>query len=280
MTGRGAQGVPRNFVRRMTSVDLSDSRNCRRTYQEQLKYLLCVLCVLCGPFLWGCTEKSIYTSKDLTVRFLRSESYTFTRAERRAIDEGTRAAIAAVRKLLPGVPTHIELTVRPDTDVIPETGEGGDAMPPNGMMLRIDPSRPGGVAAILKVWLRPFIFHELHHLVRFAAENPRSMVEDAVTEGMATAFERDFAGSDPLWGHYPENVDEWAAEILALPSDLSRKNWQDHWNGRRWVSYKVGTYWIDRAIKSSGGSAATLVTMPTSEILAMAGEKARIASAP
>lgn len=245
-----------------------------------MKYRLSILSVLCGlSFFLGCTDKSIYTSKDLTIRFLRSESYEFTRAERLAIDEGARSAIAEVRRLLPGVPAHIELTVRPDADVIPETGEGGDAMPPNGMMLRIDPSRPGGVAAITKVWLRPFVFHELHHLVRFTAGNPRSIVEDSVTEGLATAFERDFAGADPLWGHYPENVDEWAAEILALPSDLPRKDWQDS-NGRRWLRYKVGTYWVDRAIKSSGRSAAELVTIPASEILAMAGEKARIASAP
>ena len=215
----------------------------------------------------GCAEKA----PDLTIRFLRSESYTFTRAERRAMDEGTRAAIAEVRQLLPGVPAHIELTVRPGTDVTPETGEAGDAMPPNGMMLRIDPSRPGGVAAIVKMWLRPFIFHELHHLVRYPAENPRSIVELAVTEGMATAFERDFAGGNPLWGQYPDEIAEWATELLALPASESRTEWLfNHSDGRRWIGYKVGTYWVDRARAKSGKSAAELVATPTSEILELA----------
>jgi hypothetical protein len=266
--------VPHDFIRESTRIARSRGRNCRGTRPEALKYLLCVLCVLCGLSVFpGCTDKSVYTSEGLTIRFLRSESYTFTRAERRAIDEGARAAIAEVRRLLPGVPAHIELTVRPGANVIPETGEGGDAMPPNGIMLTIDPSRPGGVMAIMNAWLRPFMFHELHHLARYTAESPRSMVEHAVSEGMATVFERDVAGSDPLWGRYPDNVGVWATEILALPPDLSRKDWQEHSNGRRWVSYKVGTYWVDRAMRASGGSAATLVTTPTTEILRLAGQK-------
>jgi uncharacterized protein YjaZ len=239
-----------------------------------LKYLLCVLCVLCGSYLAGCADKTTYADQDLTVRFLRSESYEFTRAERRAIHEGARAALAEVRRLLPGVPAHIELTVRPGTNVSPETGEGGDAMPPNGIMLTIDPSRPGGVMPIMHAWLRPFMFHELHHLVRFPAENPTSLIKHAVTEGMATAFERDFAGATPPWGQYPEDVATWAAEFESLPSGAPRQDWLfRHPDGRRWIGYKVGTYWVDRAIKASGGSAATLLAMPASEVLALAAGK-------
>lgn len=227
-----------------------------------------LLCVLCGQFLTlGCAEKD----PDLTIRFLRSESYTFTRADRRAIEDGSRAAIAEVRRLLPGVPADIELTVRPGTDVIPETGETGDAMPPNGVMFTVDPSRPGGVAAIIKAWLRPFLFHELHHLVRYAAESPKSLIEHAVTEGMATAFERDFAGSAPPWGAYPDNVTEWAAELVALPSDSWRQEWLTrHPDGRRWIGHKVGTYWVDQIKSKTGKSAADLEGVPTSEILSMA----------
>lgn len=240
-----------------------------------MRCLLCVLCVLCGAFVsTGCAEKDIYTSQGLTIRFFRSESYTFTRAERRAIEEGARTAIAEVRRLLPGVPAHIELTVRPSTDVTPETGETGDAMPPNGLMFTVDPSRPGGVAAITKAWLRPFLFHDIHHLVRFPAENPDSLIKHAVTEGMATAFERDFAGATTLWGQYPEDVATWAAEFENLPADSPRRHWMfRHPDGRRWIGYKVGTYWVDRAIAQSGGSAVTLVATPTSEILSLAGAK-------
>lgn len=219
----------------------------------------------------GCADTNIHTSDDLTIRYLRSESYTFTRAERRAIEDGSRAAIAEIRRLLPGVPDRIELTVQPGTDVIPETGETGSAMPPNGLMFTVDPTRPGGVVPILKAWLRPFLFHDIHHLVRYPAENPGSIVEHAITEGMATAFERDFAGAKPLWGQYPDDVAEWAAELLALPADAARTEWLfRHPDGRRWIGYKVGTYWVDRAKAQTGRSAANLVSVPSQEILSLA----------
>lgn len=158
------------------------------------------------------------------------------------------------------------------TDVIPETGETGSAMPPAGVMLTIDPSRPGGVDAIANAWVRAFMFHELHHLARAASERPRSIVEHAVFEGMATAFERDFAGAAPPWGLYPGDAAESANELLALPSDASRRHWlAAHPDGRRWIGYKVGRYWVDQAIAKTGRSSAQLVAMPTREILAFSG---------
>ena len=233
-----------------------------------LKLLLCVLCGLCGQFLTtGCADKD----KDVTIRFLRSETYTFSRADRRLISGIARSTLAEVRGLLPGVPAHIEVTVRPSRDVTPETGETGDAMPPNGVMFTVDPSRPGGVAAITKAWLRPFLFHEIHHLVRYAAESPSSLIEHAVTEGMATAFERDFAGVTAPWGLYPGDVAKWATELESVPAGSPRNQWMfKHPDGRRWIGYKVGTYWVDQAKSKTGQSAADLVRVPTSEILSMA----------
>lgn len=260
--------MPSVFWRRMAKSRGNGGSNRHVGKARVLKLLLCVLC---GPFLSGCADKNIYTSEDLTIRFLRSESYTFTRADRRAIEDGSRSAIAEVRRLLPGVPEHIEFTVRPGTDVSPETGQGGDAMPPNGVMLRVDPSRPGGIDAIVKAWLRPLIFHELHHLVRYTSEPPDSLVDHAVTEGMATAFERDFAGAKPLWGQYPEDVAEWATALLALPADAARTEWLfRHPDGRRWIGYKAGTYWVDKAKAKTGRSAADLVGVPSQEILSLA----------
>ena len=37
---------------------------------------------------------------------------------------------------------------------------------------------------IAKAWLRPFLFHDVHHLVRYTAENPSSLVEHAVKDGL------------------------------------------------------------------------------------------------
>lgn len=260
--------MPTEFSWRMADSIGNGGNNRHVGEANVVKVLLCVLGVLCGQFLvFGCTAPDA----GVKVRFLRSESYTFTRAERRAIEQGSAAAIAEVRRLLPGVPALIELTVRPGTYVTPETGQGGDAMPPNGIMLTVDPSRPGGVMAIVNAWLRPFMFHELHHLVRYAAAGgPGTLVEHAVTEGMATAFERDFAGATPLWGLYPENVAEWATELLALPAGTPRTEWLfRHSDGRRWIGYKVGTYWIDQARARSGQSAADLVAVSAGEVLAL-----------
>ena len=213
----------------------------------------------------GCTDKN----PDVTIRFLRSETYTFSRADRRLITSVAESTVAEVRRLLPSIPPRIELTVRPGTDVIPEIGQTGDAMPPNGVMWTVDPSRPGGVAAVANAWLRACLFHELHHLARWTSERPRSIVEHAVFEGMATAFERDFAGVTAPGGVYPANVAEWSAELKHLPAGAPRAHWLfAHPDGRRWIGYKVGTYWVDQARTKSGRSSAELVATPSSEILA------------
>lgn len=148
-----------------------------------------------------------------------------------------------------------------------------DAMPPNGIMVTIDAARPEGVEAIVNKWLRPIMFHELHHLARSTAGVPGSIVERAVFEGMATVFERDFAKSETPWGAYPPNVIDWANEFLKLPADAPVRDWIHlHPDGRRWIGMKVGTYWVDQAIARSGRSAADLATMPTADVLAL-GER-------
>lgn len=204
------------------------------------------------------------------MRYLRSESYTFSRAERRIITRIAESAVAEVRRILSDTPERIEITVRPETAVTSETGQAATPMPPNGIMWMVDTSRPGGVGAVANEWLRASLFHELHHLVRLAAETPGSLVERAVFEGMATAFERDFAGAAPPWGIYPDNVAAWAAELTALPNGVDDAPWMyRHPDGRRSIGYKVGTYLVDQARARTGRSAADLVAVPTSEILAL-----------
>jgi len=57
----------------------------------------------------------------VTLRFLRSESYTFSRAERRIITRIAESAVAEVRRNLSDTPERIEITVRPETAVTSET---------------------------------------------------------------------------------------------------------------------------------------------------------------
>ena len=224
------------------------------------KVLVLSYCV----FVVACAQR------DLTVEFLRSGTYTFSLTEKEAIERVARAALKEVRPLLPTLPTKIALMVRPGTDVIEETGETAAAMPPNAIMWTVNPGSDGGVSEVTNKWLRATLFHELHHLARATAGAPRSIVDQAVYEGMATAFERDFAKVQTPWGAYPPNVNEWAVELRSLPDNASQRDWiYSHPDGRRWIGIKVGTYWVDKAMAKSRRSAADLCTTPSRALLAL-----------
>lgn len=214
---------------------------------------------------FGCGER------DVAVTYLRSDSYTFSSLDRRVIEEIADATAIEVRRLLPALPLKLEITIRPGTDVIPEIGATAAAAPPADVVWTVDPAR-GAVVQIAKTNLRATLFHEFHHLVRSASGNPRTVVEHAVTEGLASAFERDFAGADYPWAQYQKaDVEGWGKELLALPGDAPVRGWMSrHPDGRRWIGYKVGTYWVDRAKAKSGRSSADLVSTPTTQILALA----------
>ena len=197
------------------------------------------------------------------------------------IQEIAIATEADVREFLPQLPSEITLTVSAaGSGVIPETGETGLAPGPGHLNWTVDPSRPEGIAEIARNHLRPTLFHELHHLARgyvVRGGEPRtSFMDVVVSEGMATAFARDFADIPPLWSDYPNDVAGWVDELLALPMSAfgSYQQWMiRHPDGRRWIGYRAGTYLIDQAMSASGLSAADLVLTPTDEVLVLAGVK-------
>jgi hypothetical protein len=66
-------------------------------------------------------------------------------------------------------------------------------------------------------------------------------------------------------------IDAWAREVLALPANAPRDVWLfRHPDGRRWIGYRVGTYLVDRAMRSAGKNSAELVRVPAAAIVAMA----------
>jgi hypothetical protein len=207
----------------------------------------------------------------------------FPNEARSAIREVCEATEPEVRALLPNLTPAMELAALTGTaaHVIPETGEIGTALNPNRVRWTVDPLRPGGVAATARAQLRSTLFHEFHHCVRgwvFAGgAPPTSFMDGVVSEGLATAFERDAAGRRPPWGQYSQEAAGWVVELLRLPLTAPYDEWMfRHPDGRRWIGYRAGTYIADRAIAASGLSAAQLVLVPTDEILKMAG----IASVP
>lgn len=196
----------------------------------------------------------------------------FSSTERAAIESVAARAVGDARQLLPALPPALRLTVQTGTKVIPETGETAETGLPGAVYWTVNPAHPGGVHGIVNAQLRATLFHELYHLVREARVPSTTIVDFAVGEGLATAFERDFGGGAPVpWGAYPPEVAQWTREFLTLPADAPRKDWMGrHPDGRRWVGYKVGTYLADLAARRSGRSLAELVTVPTAEILDLA----------
>jgi uncharacterized protein YjaZ len=204
-------------------------------------------------------------SRDVEIEI--SDGHDFSSTERRAIQRVADAAAHDVRALLPTLPKRLKLIVRTGKDVIPETGETATAVAPAEILWTIDPDRD--VLSMIRIQLRPTLFHELHHLVRELTVPRSSLLDAVVTEGMATAFERDFGGVSPPWGDAPP--EDWTRELFAQPETASHQDWLfRHPDGRRWIGMRVGTFVVDRVTKATGCSSAELVSVPTEEILTLA----------
>lgn len=206
------------------------------------------------------------------VRFYSSGDYKFSDAERGDIQTIADATSVEVRRFLPALPRDLALRVQPSASAIPETGETGYATLPNSIGWLVDPHHAGGVGATIQRELRVALFRELHQLVRYTAVGkPESLMDDVVTEGMATVFERDAAGASPPWGAYTQDAADWVTELSALPPDADHGYWLTaiHADGRRWIGIRAGAYLVDRAVRASGKSAAALVSASTQDIVEM-----------
>jgi uncharacterized protein YjaZ len=202
------------------------------------------------------------------------EGRAFSSVEERAIRDIAESTSRDVRALIPTLPKRIALVVQPGKQVIPETGETGTTAQPSSVYWTVDPDRD--VLSIIRKELRPTLFHELHHLAREARVARVALLDSVVAEGLATAFERDFGGAHPPWGEPPPEMEQWTRELMAEPPTAPREKWLSrHPDGRRWIGFRVGTYLVDRAMKTSGRTSAELALVPTAEILQLAGDGAR-----
>lgn len=207
------------------------------------------------------------------VLFYRASGYSFSWSERRTIDGIAEASAMQVASLLSGLPERVTIRVEAGQRVIPETGEGGSAHPPDVVYWTVDPRRGESVQAIASRRLRGTLFHEFCHLARErAVPSDHRLIDDVVAEGLATAFERTHAGAHAPWGDYPPEVAEWVEQLAGLGPDASRDHWMfRHPDGRRWIGYKVGTYLVDVAQRQSRRPLAELVTVRTDDLLRLAG---------
>jgi hypothetical protein len=192
------------------------------------------------------------------------------------ITEICEATDREVRKLLPILSDEIELAAQTGTRVIPETGETATAVGSRRIRWVVNPSLHGGLASIARAQLRCTLFHELHHLARgsvIEGGGPKPTLMDAViSEGLATAFERDAGGRKSPWSEYPLEVTSWVEELLQVPATASHRSWMfSHPDGRRWIGYRAGVYIADQAQRNAGLSAVDLVRASTYEVLRLAG---------
>ena len=196
-------------------------------------------------------------------------SYAFSATERRTIARVAGLATLEARRHLPALAPQLTLQVRSGKDVIPELGATATVGLSDWVQWTVDPDHPLGVVKIAETHLRGALFHEFHHLVRSITVSTETLMDHVVTEGLATAFERDFAGESRPWADYPGDVSKWVDELLMQPPTAKRSEWLSrHPDGRRWIGYKAGTYLVDQAMKRLNRSSAELVATPTVEILA------------
>lgn len=210
----------------------------------------------------SCTRHDVSVEPPSTGRAL-------TDVERRAIQAVADEAFRDARASLEGLPPRLTLIVNWGKDVIPETGENGAAAYPGNIGWTLDPDR--NVLAAVRARLRSTLFHELHHLARASRVETVTLVDHVVSEGLATAFERDFGGAVVPWGEPPSDGIAWAHEILGQPETAPLDTWiYRHPDGRRWIGMRVGTFLADRASKASGKSPAALVFAPSAEVVRLA----------
>jgi uncharacterized protein YjaZ len=213
----------------------------------------------------------------ITVEFAESGGQAaLPTTDRQAIEAIASQAERDVRAILRQLPQDLTLEVRSASQVFMPGGATGGVAGPRRIAWVVDTTRDEGAAAIARATLRPFLFHELHHVVRGGSAAgtgaPASLIDNAINEGMATAFARDFGGAVQPWAEYPDEVSDWVKDVLSMPAtDANVQMMFWHPDGRRWIGYKVGTYLVDKAMFASRRSSADLVQATTGEILKLAG---------
>lgn len=213
----------------------------------------------------------------LTPMFLDTIDQRFfdhqSRSDIRLICESTYAEIAKLITLPPG---EIFVACQTGPRVVSLTREGATALQGDRIRWIVNPSLDVPVTAIAQHHLRATLFHELHHLARGwtrVRSGPRPTLMDAViSEGLATAFERDHGGRHSPWSQYPPEVPEWVAELMAQDPNTFRSPWMfNHPDGRRWIGYRAGVYLVDRVIERTRKDHAELLHCSTADLLSNAG---------
>lgn len=195
-------------------------------------------------------------------------------AKRDIIAETIQTAANAAMDILPNVPPHVNIVVAPvgASEVIPETGDAGVTYSDEYVSIVFDYAMPYELER-LRESLHSMVYHELVHAVTFSHDPWQSgMLFGAITEGLATVFERDYSnGQVPLWSKYEddETMKAWWTELKELPETGEKNNeyFVNHSDGRKWIVYKTGTWIVDRMV-ASGTDLFAMMEMNHKDIVA------------
>jgi uncharacterized protein YjaZ len=180
-----------------------------------------------------------------------------------------------VRKAVPGLPETIQIYFG-DYGIIPESGVGGFAYAPTIITISIDPDFKDKKKQRDEV--RSTVFHESFHILQnyTGASGPFTAIDNAIYEGMATVFEREYCGVWQPYGDYREASEDRLKEWLHDLQQLSLEDFQNTYSEwkfyhpklkERWIVYKVGTWITDQVLEKHKLTILDLSTKTANDVL-------------
>ena len=185
-----------------------------------------------------------------------------------------------VRKLLPQLPETIQIFFS-DYGILAESGVGGYAYAHDIITVSIDPDFADKKKQLKDI--RSTVFHESFHIFQnYTGESgPFSAIENAIYEGMATIFEREYCNIWQPYGDYRETPEKKLKQWFKDLQNLSLKDFEENYSNwkffhpelkERWIVYKVGTWIIDVVLQKHKLTILDLSSKTAAEVLDLYGQ--------
>ncbi len=182
-----------------------------------------------------------------------------------------------VCKLLPKLPKKIRIYFG-NYRFVPESGVGGFAYAHDIITISIDPDFKDRKKQSDDI--RPTVFHESFHIFQnYTGESgPFSAIDNAVYEGMATVFEREYCGIWQPYGDYRKTSEEklkgWVKDLRQLSLEDFKNTYND-WKffhpklKEPWIVYKAGTWMADEVLRKYKLGILDLSSKTAAEVLCL-----------
>lgn len=163
-----------------------------------------------------------------------------------------------------GLVEHPDVTVDPSDFVIPEVGSGAITRAKHLIQQSANLVLPGGVVTVLGESRREGFFSEAHHAARAypLPAQANTLIGRAIMEGLATPIERAVVATHPL-GELDDPIDtaRWPALLRPTPHGRDEEWFYRQTPGGRGIGDRGGSSVVEKALKNSRESAASLVAV-------------------